>query len=166
MIIYLCITYTFFFLLHRLLIFSHIPNKWLFPYWLNPEKQAVFNITIKYDNNDIYTALSHMSVNGTATNRNNMHIDYFHTTPAMSTHLLALALLPNDLSPTYVNNFYAIWCRSEIVNDIQHAKSIIQSVTDHICKESEDLSCIKTRYVIHHNPKHENTITAGLVFLK
>ncbi|GAB1862311.1 hypothetical protein CAJAP_03390 [Camponotus japonicus] len=107
---------------------SHFEATWArraFPCWDEPALKATFDISIKHRRN--YTALSNMPIREQSDdgNEDGMVWTYFHTTPIMSTYLVAFVVadyvrVPNE------DGTVNMWCRSALAPYTKFAQEVAQ----------------------------------------
>ncbi|XP_020279723.1 aminopeptidase N-like isoform X2 [Pseudomyrmex gracilis] len=108
------------------LLLPRIPSKWIFPYWENPATKAKFTIQIKHKNNE--TALSNMPVTERKNYGTNMINTLFNTTPLISTHLVAVVVVPNDDS-IILSGEGLIKNKNQAINGTSYAQSLITDIS-------------------------------------
>ncbi|XP_025270275.1 puromycin-sensitive aminopeptidase-like protein, partial [Camponotus floridanus] len=107
---------------------SHFEATWArqaFPCWDEPALKATFDISIKHHRN--YTALSNMPIRKQSDdgNENGMVWTYFHTTPIMSTYLVAFVVADYVRVPNK-DGTVNMWCRSTLAPYTKFAQEVAQ----------------------------------------
>ncbi|XP_020290256.1 aminopeptidase N-like isoform X2 [Pseudomyrmex gracilis] len=150
----------------KYLILPRIPADWIFPYWTNPTTKAKFTIQIKHDHDQ--TVLSNMP--GDKIVQNDQLYTLFRTTPKISTHLVATAIVPSECT-THVDvlNTGTIQSRFQVKNDISYAVFLIQNFTTSIGHKIENIT---SNSYVHYVAlpinfyNYETIVTTGLVFFR
>ncbi|XP_020279722.1 aminopeptidase N-like isoform X1 [Pseudomyrmex gracilis] len=145
------------------LILTRIPNKWIFPYWENPATKARFSIQIKHKGNE--TALSNMPVTERKSYATNMINTLFDTTPLISTHLLAVGVVPNDVS-IILSGKGIVRTSSRAINDTLYARLLIKDISSiiqlHIFPRQHHIVYLILPVNFSY---YESIVTTGLVLL-
>ncbi|XP_020296677.1 uncharacterized protein LOC109861440 isoform X3 [Pseudomyrmex gracilis] len=145
------------------LILPRIPNEWIFPLWKNPAIKATFRIRIYHTNDE--KAFSHMA--GDTKIEKNTSCTYFPSTSVMSTHLVAIAVVPS----TVATSFY-FFKKNIIINRVQmnsklsYAQSLITTIKHHVMNTWKDVLWSRVIYAaLPINSSHyESVITKNHVF--
>ncbi|XP_020291775.1 aminopeptidase N-like [Pseudomyrmex gracilis] len=150
----------------EVLVLPRIPSEWIFPYSKNPAIKSRFTIHIEHKNT--VTPLSNMPIKYKHIKPNIIRTG-FDNTPAISTHLVALVVIPN-VYPTsnLTQDTVTITSSSEIKNATLYAQMSIFNVTKILKNMLNDI--IPQSYVHYAllpivSPDYESIITTGLVLI-
>ncbi|XP_020298860.1 uncharacterized protein LOC109863089 [Pseudomyrmex gracilis] len=144
----------------KYLILPRIPAEWIFPYWENSAIKATFSIRIYHNIDEI--ALSHMF--GDTRLEGNT---YFPPSSIMSTHLVAIAVVPSIVANSYY--FFEgdiIINRVKINSNLLYAQSLITNIKHRVRNTWRNVSWSRVIYVaLPINSSHyESIITKNQVF--
>ncbi|XP_020279724.1 aminopeptidase N-like [Pseudomyrmex gracilis] len=145
------------------LILPRIPSEWIFPYWENPATKAEFSIQIKHK--DTETALSNMLVTKHRRYEPNIIYTIFDTTPLISTHLVAVGVVPNDVS-IILSGEGIVNISSRAINDTLYAHHLIKDISTIIQMQIFPRQHHTVYLILPVNfSYYENIVTTGLVLL-
>ncbi|XP_020291771.1 aminopeptidase N-like isoform X2 [Pseudomyrmex gracilis] len=152
----------------EVLVLPRIPSEWIFPYWKNPAIKSRFTIHIEHKNT--VTAVSNMPVKYKYSKPNIIRTG-FDNTPAISTHLVALFVIPN-VYPTnnLTRDTVTITSSSKMKNATLYAQMSIFNVTKILKNMLNDI--IPQSYVhyallpiVSTHYESRSIITTGLVLI-
>ncbi|XP_020298004.1 aminopeptidase N-like [Pseudomyrmex gracilis] len=145
------------------LILPRIPNEWIFPLWKNPAIKTTFSIRIYHTSDE--RAFSHMA--GDTKIEKNTSCTYFLSTSVMSTHLVAIAVVPSTVANSF--NFFEgniIINRVQMNSKLSYAQSLITNIKHHVSKAWKDVSLSRVIYAAFpiNSSHYESVITKNHVF--
>ncbi|XP_020286883.1 aminopeptidase N-like isoform X2 [Pseudomyrmex gracilis] len=154
----------------KYLILPRIPAEWIFPHWKNPAIKAAFTIQFNHTYNEII--LSHM-VGDKEIEEDHLYT-VFRTTPIISTHLVATAVL-QEYTDYYNYTFLlyhtrlAIQIRFQVKTDISYAVLLIQKFVTFIDDKKKNTTSVSYVHCVAlpiNSTNYKTIVTTGLVLFR
>ncbi|XP_011701751.1 PREDICTED: aminopeptidase N-like isoform X2 [Wasmannia auropunctata] len=133
-----------------------------FPCWDEPALKATFDISITHHQK--YKVLSNMPIRQIIVGQDSMVRTHFHTTPIMSTYVVAIVMMSNFTHVPNEDGTINMWCSSFLTSQVKFAHSIIEKVVPHLIEYTNSSKKIpKVDHVVIQNYPINSMQNWGLI---